>query len=173
MDEAPRLTHLDPAGNARMVDVTAKPWTRRVAVARSVVRSGVNTTQVFEERPEDLVQARITGIAAAKRAWDLIPLCHPIRLVDVRVEMTCVGTSVEIEARTEVEAPTGVEMEALTACGFAGLVVLMALRRHDPSASLSDIALWRKEGGRSGVWTRDPGAGLDFRLGPCREPATD
>lgn len=138
-----------------MVDVTAKPWTRRIAVARGSVVTGVDTATIIEARPDVIVQARVAGIDAAKRAWDLIPLCHPIRLVGVAVDITCVDTTVEIEATTEVFAPTGVEMEALTACSIAGLTLVQVLRHHDPDAALTAVALWRKEGGRSGVWTRD------------------
>jgi cyclic pyranopterin phosphate synthase len=146
------LTHLDAAGRARMVDVTAKAWTRRIAVARARVECGVDVSAAVT--PEVLSQARVAGVGAAKRAWDLIPLCHPIRLVDVDVTIVPAGNHVDIEATTEVVAPTGVEMEALTACSLAGLVLVGALRRHDPAAALTRVALWRKEGGRSGVWVR-------------------
>lgn len=157
MPDPPRLTHLDGEGNARMVDVTAKPWTRRVAVARGRVRTAIDTTAALSGEPGAAEAARVAGIEAAKKAWDLIPLCHPIRLVDVHLAVDCVGTDVELECATEVIAPTGVEMEALTGCTVAGLVLVQALGRHDPGVCLTDVALWRKEGGRSGVWTRSPG----------------
>lgn len=154
--DEPTLTHLDDAGRARMVDVTQKPWTYRLAEARGRVVCDVDTAAVLADTPGVFAQAQVAGTDAAKRAWDLIPLCHPIRLVGVTVTTRCVGTTVEIEATTEVYAPTGVEMEALAACCFAGLMFVQALRRHDPDVALTDVALWRKEGGRSGIWLRDP-----------------
>lgn len=156
MADRPRLTHIDAAGNARMVDVTAKPWTRRLAVARGRVCTGIDTTDVLGARPDVVDAARVAGVGAAKQAWDLIPLCHPIRLVDVQLAIDCVGRDVELECATEVIAPTGVEMEALTGVTVAGLVLVQELRRHDPEARVDAVALWRKEGGRSAVWVRDP-----------------
>lgn len=154
MPPDPELTHLDAHGRAQMVDVTAKAWTRRIAHARGRVVSRLDVAAALAEGPQVLEGARIAGIGAAKIAWDLIPLCHPIRLVGIEVRLACAGNAVEIEAVTEVVAPTGVEMEALTACSVAGLAVVAALRADDPSVTLTDVALWRKEGGRSGVWTR-------------------
>lgn len=152
MTEEKTLTHLDTEGRARMVDVTAKQWTRRIAVARACVVTVADPASVLT--PEVLAQAEVAGVSAAKRAWDLIPLCHPIRLVDVDVTIEPTDTHVDIEATTEVFAPTGVEMEALTAVSMAGLVIVGALRRHDPGSMLTQVALWRKEGGRSGIWVR-------------------
>ncbi len=152
MTENRTLTHLDDAGRARMVDVTAKEWTRRIAVARGRVVTRVDVADALSG--DVVVQARVAGADAAKRAWDLIPLCHPIRLVDVDVTIDAVGNEVAIEATTEVFAPTGVEMEALTACSVAGLVLVGALRHRDPDAMLTGVGLWRKEGGRSGTWVR-------------------
>ncbi|HET8929255.1 MAG TPA: cyclic pyranopterin monophosphate synthase MoaC [Acidimicrobiales bacterium] len=152
MTEHKTLTHLDSEGRARMVDVTAKEWTRRIAVARARVVTLVDPARALT--PEVLAQAHVAGVGAAKRAWDLIPLCHPIRLVDVDVTIEPTDTHIDIEATTEVFAPTGVEMEALTAAGVAGLVLVGALRRHDLDAMLTQVALWRKEGGRSGIWVR-------------------
>jgi len=152
VSDEPTLTHIDAAGRARMVDVTAKEWTRRVAVARGRVVTALDAVGALSA--DTIVQARVAGADAAKRAWDLIPLCHPIRLVDVDVVIEPAGSEVAIEATTEVFAPTGVEMEALTACSIAGLVLVGALRRRDPDALLTGVALWRKEGGRSGTWIR-------------------
>lgn len=139
-----------------MVDVTAKPWTRRLAVARARVTSRVDTTTALGNQPGAVEQARVAGVNAAKLAWDLIPLCHPIRVVKVHLAIDCVDTEVHLECATEVVAPTGVEMESLTGCTFAGLTILQALRRHDPEATLTAVTLWRKEGGRSGLWVRTP-----------------
>lgn len=154
MADEPTLTHLDEAGRARMVDVTAKAWTRRIAVARGRVVGSTDLANALSAQPDVVDQARVAGIGAAKRAWDLIPLCHPIRLVDVEVRIEVDGSAIDITATTEVFAPTGVEMEALTAVGVAGLVLVGALRGDDPTVTVTDIALWRKEGGRSGVWVR-------------------
>ncbi len=152
MTENRTLTHLDAAGRARMVDVTAKEWTRRIAVARGRVVTHVDVAATLSG--DVVTQARVAGADAAKRAWDLIPLCHPIRLVDVDLTIEPIGSEVAVEATTEVFAPTGVEMEALTACSIAGLVLVGALRHHDPDAMLTGVGLWRKEGGRSGTWIR-------------------
>ncbi len=162
LTDEPRFTHLDAAGRARMVDVTAKAWTRRIAMARGRVVTELDPVAVLAGQVAtgdrfvgDLVtQARVAGVDAAKRAWDLIPLCHPIQLVDVDVTIEAAGADIAIEATTEVVAPTGVEMEALTAVSIAGLVLVGALRHADPDAALTQVTLWRKEGGRSGIWTR-------------------
>ncbi len=163
------FTHLDSSGRAHMVDVTGKPVTHRRATARCVVRA---TAGAFEAvaKDEDLVPfARAAGIHAAKRAWSLIPLCHPLPLddVDVRVEVDAARGLAEVRASTSVVARTGIEIEALTACAFTGLSVLMALRDHDPDAQLSTLALWHKSGGRSGTWVRPPLAG------PLGEPPSE
>lgn len=159
MADEKKLTHLDADGRARMVDVTAKPWTRRIAVARGRVVATSGAMAAVTDLDAVFDRARVAGIGAAKIAWDLIPLCHPIRLVGVTVDLVADDDAVEIEASTEVFAPTGVEMEALTACSVAGLVVVQELRRHDPAVRLTGVALWRKEGGRSGTWTRDDARG--------------
>lgn len=152
MADEPYLTHLDAAGRARMVDVTAKPWTRRLAVARGRVATAVDTTEVLSANGDAVHAARAAGVHAAKVAWDLIPLCHPIRLVNVELVIDCVDRDVHLECVTEVVAPTGVEMEALAGCTIAGLALVQVLRRVDPGAQLTDVTLWRKEGGRTGVW---------------------
>ncbi|MBS1848539.1 MAG: cyclic pyranopterin monophosphate synthase MoaC [Actinobacteria bacterium] len=155
MTDERRLTHLDAAGRARMVDVTAKPWTARVAVARGRVVGDFDAAAVLRER-DLVVRARVAGANAAKIAWDLIPLCHPIHLIDVDVDVSAPssGGVIDVEATTKVVAPTGVEMEALTACSITGLVLVQELRHLDPAARLVDVALWRKVGGKSGVWVR-------------------
>lgn len=150
------LTHLDDQGQARMVDVTAKPWTQRIAVARGAVATSADPTRhlVAGSGFDPLVAARHAGIAAAKRAWDLIPLCHPIQLTDVDVQIDVAVDGVRIEATTVVIAPTGVEMEALTACMFAGLSIVQTLWDVDPDATVTDVAVWSKSGGKSGDWVR-------------------
>ncbi len=160
MAEEPTLTHLDAQGSAHMVDVTAKPWTRRVAVARGRVTSSCAVAAVLAAAGTDVVAAaRVAGVSAAKVAWDLIPLCHPIRLLGTEVAIDVSDHVVAIEAVTEVVAPTGVEMEALTACCVAGLVLVQALAPVDPAASLTGVELVRKEGGRSGTWVRGDSPG--------------
>ena len=153
-DEA--FTHLDAGGHAHMVDVTAKPVTHRQATARCVVKA---TPGAFEAtaKDEDLVPfARAAGIHAAKQAWSLIPLSHPLPLdeVDVRVNVDAARGVADVRASTSVVARTGIEIEALTACAFTGLTLLMALRNDDPDAQLTTLALWHKSGGRSGTWVR-------------------
>jgi cyclic pyranopterin phosphate synthase len=143
-----------------MVDVTGKATTVRRAVARAKVHTTADVVEELSGRPgeaDPIVGARMAAIGAAKRAWDLIPLCHPIHVSGVSVVIVPGDGVVEIEAVTEVVERTGVEMEALTACAVAGLAIVGALRDVDPWASIDDLALWSKEGGRSGRWTRDGG----------------
>lgn len=152
------LTHIDKHGQARMVDVTGKAATVRRAIARAKVHTTADVAAALAAAPGDpdpLVIARVAALGAAKRAWDLIPLCHPIRLTDISVTIVPGDGVIEIEAMTEVVERTGVEMEALTACAFAGLALVNALREVDPLVSIDDVELWSKEGGRSGLWTRD------------------
>jgi cyclic pyranopterin phosphate synthase len=154
----PELSHLDAAGAARMVDVSGKDVSTRVAVAAGVVRT---TAEVIEALRRDglpkgdaLATARIAGIMGAKRTPDLIPLCHPIALTGVRVDLALGDTAVEITATVRTADRTGVEMEALTAVAVAGLALHDMIKSVDPAAMLDAIRLVRKEGGRSGTWTR-------------------
>jgi cyclic pyranopterin phosphate synthase len=154
------LTHLDSAGNARMVDVGDKPATERRAVARAVVRVTPETAALVEAgnapKGDVLGVARIAGIQAAKRTSDLIPLCHPLALSFVGVEGSIDAASGEIaliaEARTT--GPTGVEMEALTAASVAALTVYDMVKGVQRGAEISSVALEHKSGGRSGDWRR-------------------
>jgi cyclic pyranopterin monophosphate synthase len=147
------LTHLDGRGRARMVDVTGKPLTRRVAVARCSV-----VTEAVPSRTQDGIDiveaARFAGILAAKQTASLIPLCHPIRIDGVRVDVELQPHRFEVSAVTEIVERTGVEMEALTACAVAALTLVKALADLDPTASIEDLTVWHKSGGRSGVWER-------------------
>jgi cyclic pyranopterin phosphate synthase len=150
------FTHLDAGGHAHMVDVTGKAVTYRQATASCAVQAA---PRAFEARAkdEDLVPfARAAGIHAAKQAWSLVPLSHPLPLddVDVRVEVDARRGVAQIRASTSVVARTGIEIEALSACAFTGLTLLMALREEDPDARLTTLALWHKSGGRSGTWVR-------------------
>lgn len=153
------LSHLDAQGRARMVNVTGKEMTVRRAVARCVVRTvaDVGPTLASTDPTGDAV-AKVAGVQAAKRTAELIPLCHPLALTDIQIELVAGEGGVEITSVTEVLDRTGVEMEALTACAFAGLSLVMALSAADPSAHLDELALWRKTGGRSGTWQRSADA---------------
>jgi len=154
---APRLTHVDEHGRAHMVDVSAKPVTRRVAEARCTVRSASDVTAVLDRPPGgvDLLEtARVAGIMAAKRTPTLVPLCHPLLLDGFAVDVAVVPGGFAVRAVTSVADRTGVEMEALTACAAAALVLVQALLEVDPFASVEDLTLWHKSGGRSGVWER-------------------
>ena len=151
------LTHIDEHGRARMVDVMAKPFTRRVALAKCAVVTVADATEVLSQSPEgsDAVEgARFAGIQAAKQTALLIPLCHPIRIDGVRVEVTVDAHRIEVSAVTEIVERTGVEMEALTACAVAALTLVKALIGVDPEASIEELTLWHKSGGRSGNWER-------------------
>jgi cyclic pyranopterin phosphate synthase len=165
------LTHIDEHGRARMVDVTAKPLTRRVALARCVVVTSVDATKVLGEAPDglDAVEgARFAGIQAAKQTSSLIPLCHPIRIDRVTVDVAVDVHKIEISAITEIVERTGVEMEALTACAVAALTLVKALIHVDPEASVEELTLWHKSGGRSGNWERNgPGDRLTRTLAPA------
>ena len=156
-DVSDGLTHIDEHGRASMVDVTGKAVTFRHALARCRI-VGLEAAQSLVRDPEHaetLAAGRIAGILGGKSTADLIPLCHPIPLTDIDVEIHLEGSTVEIVAVAETVSRTGVEMEALTACALAGLSVLGALLHEHPEARMEDLTLWRKSGGRSGTWERD------------------
>ena len=163
------LTHIDDHGRARMVDVMGKALTRRVALARCAVVTGADATKVLTEASDGLnvvEGARFAGMQAAKQTASLIPLCHPILIDGVRVDVTVDVHRIEISAVTEIVERTGVEMEALTACAVAALTLVTALLEVDPEASVEELTLWHKSGGRSGNWERQ---GPEGRL--TRTPA--
>jgi cyclic pyranopterin phosphate synthase len=153
-----------------MVDVMAKALTRRVALARCAVVTRADATKVLAEAADglDVVEgARFAGIQAAKQTSSLIPLCHPIRIDRVAVDVVVHVHKIEISAVTEIVERTGVEMEALTACAAAALTLLTALIHVDPDASIEELTLWHKSGGRSGNWERHgPGGRLTQSLAP-------
>ncbi|MFN3335971.1 MAG: cyclic pyranopterin monophosphate synthase MoaC [Thermomicrobium sp.] len=154
------LTHFDERGQARMVDVSAKPETQRVAVARGRVQVQPETLRIVREgraaKGDVLGVARVAGIMAAKRTADLIPLCHPIPLtkVELDLEPNEAESCIEIEARVETVGRTGVEMEALTAVTVAALTVYDMLKAVDRGMTIDAIGLVLKAGGRSGEWRR-------------------
>ncbi len=153
------FTHLDPAGRARMVDVTPKDPTHRRAIARAQVAMTPETARAVSggtvKKGDVLAVARVAGIQAAKRTADLIPLCHPLMVGSVFVNFEIGAESVEIEARVETVDRTGVEMEALTACSVAALTIYDMCKSLDRSMTIGEIALWEKTGGRSGSYRRD------------------
>lgn len=154
----PTFTHLDESGKARMVDVGDKAVTRRRAVARGEVRMSAATARAIIDgalpKGDVLAVARIAGIQAAKRTGDLIPLCHPLMLSAVSVDLAVVDAAVQIEAVVETTGQTGVEMEALTACSVAALTLYDMCKSADKDMVIGNIALWHKSGGRSGEYTR-------------------
>jgi cyclic pyranopterin monophosphate synthase len=166
------LTHLDEQGRARMVDVTAKPLTRRLALARCAVVTTVDAVAALVA-PRDGVDpveaARVAGILGAKQTSSLIPLCHPIRIDRVAVDVDVSPHRIEITAVTEIVERTGVEMEALTACAVAGLTLICSLFELDPEVSMEELTLWHKSGGRSGNWERSE---LDGEREPEATPPT-
>ena len=153
-----RLTHLDERGRARMVDVSAKPVTQRVSVARAEVRMAPATLARITagELPKGdvLATARIAGIQAAKRTSEWIPLCHPLGLDSLEVNLTpdAGAGCLRIEARAQVHARTGVEMEALVAVSAAALTVYDMCKAVDRGMTIERVRLVRKSGGRSGEW---------------------
>ncbi|WP_280260166.1 bifunctional molybdenum cofactor biosynthesis protein MoaC/MoaB [Nocardia abscessus] len=186
------LSHVDQEGRARMVDVSAKSETSRIAVAAGELRTTAEVVALV--RADDLPKAdvlstaRIAGIAGAKKTSELIPLCHQLALSSVRVEFGFTDTAITIEATAKTKGPTGVEMEALTAVAVAGLTLHDMVKAVDPAATLTDVRLLTKEGGKRGHWQRPadedtsgPSAEEDLSTGPdaaeetteATEPAFD
>ncbi|SEG77241.1 cyclic pyranopterin monophosphate synthase MoaC [Marinobacterium lutimaris] len=153
-----KLTHLDADGRASMVDVTDKDTTFREAVVRGRVRMQPETLKLIIEgghkKGDVLTVARIAGIQAAKRTHELIPLCHPLMLTGIKVELTPneADSCVDIEARCKVSGQTGVEMEALTAASVAGLTIYDMCKAVDRGMTIDAIHLVEKKGGKSGHW---------------------
>ena len=157
MAEAPRLTHFDIAGNAAMVDVSGKAETSRTAIARGRIVMAPETLRKIREgrmgKGDVLGIARVAGIMAAKRTSELIPLCHPLMLSKVSVDLTPVEPdAVEIEALAKVSGQTGVEMEALTAVSVAALTVYDMCKAIDRGMRIEDVRLVHKSGGKSGTF---------------------
>ena len=162
MNDPPgELTHLDASGRARMVDVGEKPATERRAVARAVVQVSAETAArvAAGDAPKGdvLGVARIAGIQAAKRTSELIPLCHPLALSFVGVEGSIDADAgiIELLAEARTTGPTGVEMEALTAASVAALTVYDMVKGIERGATISEVVLLEKSGGRSGEWRRE------------------
>src|SRR5690606_8052331 len=155
---AASLTHVDPEGRVRMVDVSAKAETRREAVAEGEIRMSAAARRAIRERTvakgDPLQTARLAGIMAAKRTGDLIPLCHPLPLTSVDVDLTPRRTGYRIVARVGTIARTGVEMEALVAVSAAALALYDMLKAIDRGMEIGPIRLREKRGGRSGDYRR-------------------
>ncbi|MGQ0744042.1 MAG: cyclic pyranopterin monophosphate synthase MoaC [Acidimicrobiales bacterium] len=152
------LTHLDPMGRARMVDVTPKEATHRRARARCRVTMTTETASAVAtnaiSKGDVLAVARVAGIQAAKATSSLIPLCHPLLVGSVFVNFTIGDDHVDVEAQVDTVDRTGVEMEALTACAVAALCIYDMCKSVDPAMVIGELALWEKTGGRSGTYRR-------------------
>ncbi|MEU0507320.1 bifunctional molybdenum cofactor biosynthesis protein MoaC/MoaB [Nocardia sp. NPDC005998] len=152
------LSHVDREGRARMVDVSAKSDTTRIAVAAGELRTTAEVIALVRAddmpKADVLATARIAGIAGAKKTSELIPLCHQLALSSVKVEFGFTDTAITIRARAKTKGPTGVEMEALTAVAVAGLTLHDMVKAVDPAATLDGIRLLTKEGGKHGHWER-------------------
>ncbi len=158
MTQAGRLTHLDEAGHARMVDVSGKDVTVREARASGRVLLSAEALAALRAgqvpKGDALAVARIAGIQGAKRTPDLVPLCHPIALHSVAVDLSVGDDAVGIMATVRTADRTGVEMEALTAVTVAGLALIDMVKAIDPAAVISDVRVEEKTGGKSGTWRR-------------------
>ncbi|WP_431971873.1 bifunctional molybdenum cofactor biosynthesis protein MoaC/MoaB [Nocardia sp. bgisy134] len=173
------LSHVDREGRARMVDVSAKSDTARIAVAAGVLQTTAEVVALV--RADDLPKAdvlstaRIAGIAGAKKTSELIPLCHQLALSSVKVEFGFTDTAITIEATAKTKGPTGVEMEALTAVAVAGLTLHDMVKAVDPAATLDGVRLLTKEGGKRGHWERPrtPEPKPETGIRPVEQPGGD
>src|SRR5258708_856685 len=158
MTENRRLTHVDESGAARMVDVGAKPVTRREATAECFVRMAPDTVRAIHEatvaKGDALGVARVAGIMAAKRTPELIPLCHPLPITSVEIDCDVREDGVMVVATVRVTGQTGVEMEALTAAAVAGLTLIDMVKALEKAVHLENVRLMGTTGGKSGSWHR-------------------
>jgi cyclic pyranopterin monophosphate synthase len=156
--DRPALTHLDRAGHAQMVDVSAKEITARMARASGRVLLSAAAVAALREgavpKGDALAVARIAAIQGAKRTPDLIPLCHPIGLHSVQIDLSVADDAVLIEATARTADRTGVEMEALTAVTVGALALIDMIKAIDPEAVITDVKVEEKTGGKTGSWTR-------------------
>lgn len=156
-----KFSHTDSKGNARMVDVSDKPITSRTASASVTVILNSETYELLKEnklaKGDVLTVAKIAGIQAAKKTWDLIPLCHPLPLnrVEISFDLNDTDLTVLITATTKTEAATGVEMEAMTACSIAALTIYDMVKAVQRDAVITDLKLLSKSGGKSGEFCRE------------------
>jgi cyclic pyranopterin phosphate synthase len=158
MPDESQLSHVDEAGAARMVDVSAKAVSARRAVAAGRVDTTAEVVALLRTdglpKGDALAVARLAGIIGAKHTPDIVPLCHPIGLHGVTVDLRILDAGVEITATTKTADRTGVEMEALTAVATAGLALIDMIKAVDPAASIEAVRVLRKEGGKTGDWVR-------------------
>lgn len=154
-----KLSHLDPQGRAQMVDISAKPMSARRAVASTLVRMSPETLERIRsgelQKGDAFAVARLAGIQGAKQTAGLIPLCHPLSLDHVGVELFPEPDGVRIYVQAATRGPTGVEMEAMTGASVAGLALIDMIKSGDRAAGLTDLRLELKEGGKSGRWERE------------------
>jgi len=155
------LSHVDARGRIKMVDVGDKPVTAREAIARGSIRLSARARRLIRrgavKKGDPLQTARLAGILAAKQTSSLIPLCHPLPLSSVNVDLTATARGYDIEARVRTTAQTGVEMEALTAVAVAALTIYDMVKAVDKRMVIDDIRLMFKSGGRSGIFARQEG----------------
>jgi cyclic pyranopterin monophosphate synthase len=160
--DGPRLTHVDETGAARMVDVSAKEPTAREATATGRVLLSAEVVRLLRgegvPKGDALGVARIAGIMAAKRTPDLVPLCHPLAISGVRVDLDVLDDAVAISATVRTTDRTGVEMEALTAVSVAALALVDMVKAVDKGAVISEVRVESKTGGKSGPWRRGTGS---------------
>jgi cyclic pyranopterin phosphate synthase len=151
-----QFSHTDNAGKLKMVNVSRKRPTKRRALASCVVLTVADVTNLASSHNgvEPLHAARLAGIQGAKQTAILIPLCHPLNVDEIQVDLSVKPGRIEISATVGATHRTGVEMEALTACAFAALSLLGSLKKTDPQARIDDLVLLRKTGGKSGDWGR-------------------
>jgi len=153
-----KLSHLDAKGKARMVDVGDKPVTAREALARGEITMSATALRLIRKgalaKGDPLQAARLAGIMAAKKTAELIPLCHPLPLTHISVDLTPIRRGYRIEARVRTASQTGVEMEALTAVAVAALTIYDMAKAVDKAMVIGDICLIEKKGGRSGHYLR-------------------
>ena len=151
-----QLSHFDDTGAARMVDISNKPDARRTARAHAFVRLSLEVIKELPNNPKGnpFEVARIAGISAAKRTYELIPLCHPLMLSSVDVQMSLSNDGVNTETVVVTTGPTGAEMEALTAASVAALTIYDMTKALDKSIEISDVYLIEKTGGKSGTYRR-------------------
>lgn len=159
MSEPQPLTHLRADGSAHMVDVSDKAVTKRVATAQALFVTRPDVVQLLMAgnlpKGEALGTARVAGIMAAKRTWELVPLCHPLPISKVSIDFEAEGDTVRITAQVTTKGVTGVEMEALTAASIAALTLYDMTKAVDKHAEVTAVRVLTKSGGKSGDWVRE------------------
>ena len=152
------LTHLNSAGQAHMVDVTGREITVRIADTSAQVNLSASVVALLSDgatpKGDVLSTARIAGIMAAKKTSELIPLCHPIAINTISIDLVITDSGVAVKARVVTSDRTGVEMEALTAVSVAGLTIIDMVKALDPAATITDVRIDSKSGGKNGEWKR-------------------